>query len=580
MKFDFCFLLLFSLWLFLMSKASKLHKSDTKLESSSRSMIILNKKVFNEAKTILNRSTEKVTADNFAKLFSFKSTGTSTSYSNLKSTSGKMEELDLSSPCVVEENNCPNIIAGWLKFLELTDALPDVPNTFVKNKQFFIQQSQNQSLNSTVKDHLGYINIPTEDYFYFELNKLQLKIYTSRSPRYRQLEKVLNINELIGETSLNPCKGGVEDVGNFAEGYCFMLKFSRANRFFVWELCSDNSREKDNWMTTLAKLNELSKSNQGNHFLSNNSNNNQFQQQSRQQSYFQPPQSNQILQIQSSSTHYNQIPSVGSTMTGIVEVSGTVGSAAFPGAVVLPPPMVPQYIAGGNPQGPITSSTVLTNNGNLITIATHHGPGWVPVGGWGPCSEPCGPGVQVRQLKCVIDDGCFGDDKEEKLCKLKECKKDLEDHLEKLKKVAECGQWHLLGEWTACSKPCGGGFQIRKRECKPANLPCIGKAEITQPCNMQPCRQEDLPDCKQIEGQLNMILEMGKGLVPVHLIININEVTISREPLLAPLASIPLSHISNLHVQRSNPGCFSLGNSNQQNYSLCSEQRELSNIFH
>jgi len=504
-------------------------KSNEKI--TARSILSLNKDVFKNAKSNLKQ-------DNFAKLFSFKST------SKINNAEQILSKVDLKTPCTVEESLCPNILTGWLKFLEITDALPDVPNTFIKNKQFYLQQSQDRFTNLVMKDMNGFINIPTEDYFYFELNLKQLKIFTARKPNYRKLDRILELSELITETSFNPCKGGVEDVGNFAEGYCFMLKFTHFSRYFVWELCTDNSFDKDRWMTTLAKINQQNKAT----FYAN------------------PNLSRQITP--SAVTVVPPIPALRPLFPTPVFPGPTMGVQSF-----LPSPVVP--MGPMVPQGPtVVSSTIVTRTGNTLTLAAHHGPGWIPVGNWTPCSEPCGPGVQKRQLKCILDDGCNGADREEKMCKLKDCKNDLEGDITRLNKVADCGQWHLLGDWTPCSKQCGGGIQIRKRECLPAGLPCQGAAEITQQCNIQSCSPVEETDCKQIEGQLNLILEMGARPVPVHMIINMNEVTLLREPLLAPLAAIPLSSISNLHLLRTNPGCFSMSNQNQQNYSLCPEHQQ------
>jgi len=565
MKFDLYFLILISLLLFFNINTTKVFKSEVEFKSLStfRSILSLNKDLFEEAKAKINPNKKDM---NFAKLFSFKSTSTLKTKAKLRKSTSQVK-LDLSNPCIVDDNSCPNLMIGWLKFLEITEVLPDVPNTFIKNKKFYIQQAQNQSMNTVVKDNYGFINIPNEDYFYFELNKYQLKVYTARAPRYRTLYKTLNIQELISETSLNPCKGGVEDVGNFSEGFCFMLKFSQFNRFFIWEVCSDNAFEKDKWMTTLAKLNEMNKT--GNLPLPKPI---------LPHSFIHKEEHN-VLPIQSitstmSDNTINPLP----VLQGYGSYAGLPVINSAGGAIEVAGAVLPNHLTS---MGPTVSSTVLTNNGNAITIEAQHGPGWVPASGWSLCSEPCGPGIQTRKLKCILDDGCNGADQEEKMCKLKECKKDLENHLIRLNTVAECGQWKLLGDWTPCSKPCGGGFQFRKRECMPANLPCVGKAQITQPCNTQPCRPEDQPDCKQIEGQLNMILEMGKNPVPVHLIININEITISQEPLLAPLAQIPLSQIDNLKLLKSNPGCFALSSNNQQhqNFSLCPEHRELSKYY-
>jgi hypothetical protein len=231
--------------LFTKLNLSKLSKTEekTNLELKAGSLLILNDKI------IKNKST-----DNFLNKFSFKTTNEKINSESV------LSNVNFQAPCNPEPD-CQNILTGWMKLLEMSDSLPNLPNKFITNNQFFLQKSENHYLDNRQKDLNGsYVNIPSEEYFYFELNKNQLKVFTSRSTRYRKLDRFLNLNDLIQETSLNPCKGGVEDIGNFAEGYCFMVKYTHFGRYYVWELCADSSMEKDRWMMTLAKLNESNKS--------------------------------------------------------------------------------------------------------------------------------------------------------------------------------------------------------------------------------------------------------------------------------------------------------------------------------
>ncbi len=45
--------------------------------------------------------------------------------------------------------------------------------------------------------------------------------------------------------------------------------------------------------------------------------------------------------------------------------------------------------------------------------------------------------------------------------------------------------WKHWGAWEACSKPCGGGFQMRKRQCN--SKICLGCNQEWRTCNTQPC---------------------------------------------------------------------------------------------
>ena len=51
--------------------------------------------------------------------------------------------------------------------------------------------------------------------------------------------------------------------------------------------------------------------------------------------------------------------------------------------------------------------------------------------------------------------------------------------------------WDDYGEWTSCSKPCGGGQQSRTRRIKieadNGGKECIGSVTDTKECNTQEC---------------------------------------------------------------------------------------------
>ena len=54
------------------------------------------------------------------------------------------------------------------------------------------------------------------------------------------------------------------------------------------------------------------------------------------------------------------------------------------------------------------------------------------------------------------------------------------------------GGWSAYGNYSACSRSCGGGVQIRIRSCNnPApthgGTDCVGSATQPEFCNFQPC---------------------------------------------------------------------------------------------
>ena len=70
------------------------------------------------------------------------------------------------------------------------------------------------------------------------------------------------------------------------------------------------------------------------------------------------------------------------------------------------------------------------------------------------------------------------------------------------------GGWGEFGDWTSCSKDCGGGKQQRSRECSnpaPANVgnQCVGDATEERDCNTEAC-----PGMSQVKilSVLNLII--------------------------------------------------------------------------
>ena len=51
--------------------------------------------------------------------------------------------------------------------------------------------------------------------------------------------------------------------------------------------------------------------------------------------------------------------------------------------------------------------------------------------------------------------------------------------------AAECATyWRVIEDWSACSKPCGGGESLLKMKCSSSEIIKI----TSRPCNMNACR--------------------------------------------------------------------------------------------
>ncbi|XP_043543474.1 semaphorin-5A-like [Chiloscyllium plagiosum] len=99
--------------------------------------------------------------------------------------------------------------------------------------------------------------------------------------------------------------------------------------------------------------------------------------------------------------------------------------------------------------------------------------GWGSWSTWTPCSEPCGGGSQHRVRECDSPSprdggrGCRGSPDQRRECNKKPCE-----------------GWSSWTEWSTCSKSCGAGFEFRNRSCD-SDLPalCVGNFEETRSCN-------------------------------------------------------------------------------------------------
>uniref|UniRef100_A0A452I282 Uncharacterized protein n=1 Tax=Gopherus agassizii TaxID=38772 RepID=A0A452I282_9SAUR len=99
--------------------------------------------------------------------------------------------------------------------------------------------------------------------------------------------------------------------------------------------------------------------------------------------------------------------------------------------------------------------------------------GWGAWGPWSPCPQRCQEGTQFRFRECDNPApqhggrGCIGDSQQQRACHQEEA------------------PWSDWSPWAPCSVSCGGGEQIRTRQCRqPA---CQGLAVQSKTCHTQVC---------------------------------------------------------------------------------------------
>ncbi|XP_030647560.1 A disintegrin and metalloproteinase with thrombospondin motifs 12-like [Chanos chanos] len=138
------------------------------------------------------------------------------------------------------------------------------------------------------------------------------------------------------------------------------------------------------------------------------------------------------------------------------------------------------------------------------------------VGGWQPCSAMCGPdGVKKRTVLCVRTVAS-----EERVLHPGDCR-----HLLKPKPVVPCNRdvpcgrsdW-VVGNWSECSLPCGGGVKSRIVMCVSDSCDPGTRPRSTVFCNLQSCsshRRIGPPFRPRPRKLFPHIPTQGPGLYPV-----------------------------------------------------------------
>ncbi|XP_053571495.1 SCO-spondin-like [Bombina bombina] len=148
---------------------------------------------------------------------------------------------------------------------------------------------------------------------------------------------------------------------------------------------------------------------------------------------------------------------------------------------------------------PLCAFSSTCTNGHLMCTSDpscHLDGGWGMWTSWSPCSQSCGQGTQMRSRQCdspVPQNGgrdCAGDNQQRRECQGPVCE--------------DGDTWSEWSPWSPCSVSCGGGEQIRVRECHRDE--CSGKAVQSKTCNNQVCLDVGCPpdrlyrECEKGDG--------------------------------------------------------------------------------
>lgn len=164
---------------------------------------------------------------------------------------------------------------GWVKFFVFDDKAPLDGIRFYENPDYTEQkkiydpdwsttdgdddgddgeeeEDEEGEDDSPTSDEYGKIRIPERTTFYFILNKLGFFAMTNRRNDLAKTQRSLHMDSIkpIIKTKKG-LSGGLEDIGNFKEGFCFKVVSSAEES---WVICLDDMTEKLQWMDALIKL--------------------------------------------------------------------------------------------------------------------------------------------------------------------------------------------------------------------------------------------------------------------------------------------------------------------------------------
>jgi len=104
-------------------------------------------------------------------------------------------------------------------------------------------------------DDFGPVEIPDQTSFFFLLSNTGISCLSSRRNDLTKTMKFLSISGIKpivkGKTGLS---GGVEDLGNFKEGFCWKVNADMDGEEVTWIMCTLDLFEKETWMTMIAEV--------------------------------------------------------------------------------------------------------------------------------------------------------------------------------------------------------------------------------------------------------------------------------------------------------------------------------------
>jgi hypothetical protein len=170
-------------------------------------------------------------------------------------------------PSRQELGDGPVFFTGWVKYFKFSDSdqTGGSPKNFFKNNAYFEQMKYfpDTNFNQTSSGNNTNSNmIKSPSYFLAILFKNNINIVTSKIIQLQKTYDVLNIDGILpvvetrgfsDKSNGEQNKNGIQDFGNFSEGFCFKILNSKP-KLETWVICSDTEADKIKFMSILKQL--------------------------------------------------------------------------------------------------------------------------------------------------------------------------------------------------------------------------------------------------------------------------------------------------------------------------------------
>jgi hypothetical protein len=188
---------------------------------------------------------------------------------------GEDQTTQDNQPSLKELGNGPVYFTGWVKYFKFSDEDQggSTPKHFFKNTAYYEQMKYfpdinfNQTSSSNNNTNSSQM-IKSPSHFLAIMFKNNINFVTSKLLQLQKTYDVLNIDAILpvvetrgfsqksngekGEKGEKD-KNGIQDFGNFSEGFCFKI-LSSTPKVETWVICSDTESEKIKFMSILKQF--------------------------------------------------------------------------------------------------------------------------------------------------------------------------------------------------------------------------------------------------------------------------------------------------------------------------------------